>query len=90
MYIHAGNGFVLKDSEIVGIFDIEVCSLSKKTRQFLSSCQRNDMIVDAAEDLPKSFIVTKDKTYISGVAAATLRQRAEKGSFNQYDQDAHK
>ena len=78
MYVHIGNGFILGDSEIAGIFDIDVCSVEKKTRRFLSLCQQNGMIVNAAEDLPKSFIVTAEKVYISGVSTATLRQRVEK------------
>ena len=73
-----GGEYVLNSREITGIFDIDVCSVEKRTRNFLLINQREGNIINAAEDLPKSFVVTGEKTYILGISPATLRIRAEK------------
>ncbi len=82
MYIHIGNDFVVNSKDIVGLFDIDNCSVGKKTRIFFAVNQKNNRVVTATDDLPKSFVVTKDQVLISGVSTATLRQRAEKGNYD--------
>ena len=37
MYLHLGEDIVVCDNEIIGIFDIENTSVSKITKDFLSS-----------------------------------------------------
>lgn len=81
MYLHLGRGSVIDTREIVGIFDLDNSSQSRITRAFLASAQKKGQIVNAAEDeLPKSFIVTCDKSgrrvYLSQMSAATLLKRA--------------
>jgi len=75
MYLHIGSDCMLNSEEIIGVFDIEQCSVSKRARDFLYDNQRQDKIVNAAEDLPKSFIVTEGKLYISGLSPNVLKQR---------------
>ena len=36
MYIHLGNNVMLPTSDIIGIFDLENTSISKRTRDFLN------------------------------------------------------
>ena len=82
-YLHLGKGRVVRDDEIVGIFDLDVTSQSHLTRKFLSACEKAGTVENAAEDIPKSFVVCRDgeKTgvYLSQMAAATLLRRAESG-----------
>ena len=35
MFLHIGEGKILNKKDIVGIFDLETTSISKKTREFL-------------------------------------------------------
>ena len=75
MYLHIGNGYILHSGDIIGIFDIDRCSIEKRIRSFLADNQKKNSIVEAATDLPRSFIVTTDKLYISGISPKTLGQR---------------
>lgn len=81
MFLYLGGNVTVRADDVVGIFDIEECSVSRVTAEYLNSCQKNCRIVnvsDVLENMPKSFIVTDDKTYISNVSHSTIIGRAEK------------
>ncbi len=78
MFLFIGGDTTIKSSEVVGIFNIEECSVSRITADYLAACQRSGKIADLTSDLPKSFIVTPNKTYISNVSNDTIRKRAKK------------
>lgn len=75
MYLFLGGDVTIRSDDVIGIFDIEECSTSRTTADFLNACQSRLQIVNVSEDMPKSFIVTSDKTYISNVSNNTIRKR---------------
>lgn len=75
MFLFLGGDFTVRSCDVIGIFDIEECSVSRTTAEYLNSCQKKSQIVNISEDMPKSFIVTTDKTYISNVSHNTIRKR---------------
>ena len=85
MYLHLGKGTVILKDGIVGIFDLDICSQSHLTRKYLTMAEKAGRVINAAEDIPKSFVVFKDgdKTavYLSQMSAATLLRRAESGTI---------
>lgn len=89
MYLHIGNGMVIDDRQIVGIFDIDYCSVDRRTRNFLSNAQKEGRVVDVSQEIPKSFIVVAgsdgEKVYITNISPATLTKRA--GSKDPYGTD---
>lgn len=82
MYIHLGYLTMARDKDIVGIFDMDITTVQKSTRDFLTTCEQNKKIISVSNELPKTFIVCKnkniDKTYISPIAAGTLEKRLAK------------
>lgn len=78
MFLYLGADVTVKSSEVIGIFDIEACSVSRITVDFLNSCQKKQQIVNISEDMPKSFIVADNRTYISNVSNQTICKRAKK------------
>ena len=79
MYLHLGQNTVITTKEIVGIFDMDNTTVSKTTRSFLSKAEKEGRVRYVSYDLPKSFVITADKTvYISPISAATLIGRTEK------------
>lgn len=80
LYLHLGQNTIAKTNEIVGIFDLDTTSLSKKTREYLAAAQKNGQVVNTNTELPKSFVLTvanqKQIVYISQLSAATLKGRA--------------
>ncbi len=88
MYLHLGQGSVVKSSEIIGIFDLDTSTVGKTTRDFLSVAEQEKRVTTVAmEELPKSFVLRKGKKWlksdilISPLAAATLIKRNEHGRF---------
>ena len=81
MYLHLGKGTVIPKKDIVGIFDLDITSQSHLTRRFLRQAEQTGEVVNAAEDLPKSFVVCNEKgkntVILSQLAASTLLRRSE-------------
>lgn len=76
MYINIGEDFVLKTEDITGIFDMDKTTVNKATKDFLAKAQKENRVVLTSYELPKSFIVAKDKIYISPLNTSTLLKRA--------------
>ena len=78
MYLSIGNDMAVRDRSIIGIFDIDNTSTSKRTREFLAKAERNGEVVPC-DDLPKSFILTAeygmDRIYLTSLGSATLEKR---------------
>lgn len=75
-FLFLGGNVTIRADDVIGIFDIEECSTSRTTVDFLNSSARRLQVVNISDDMPKSFIVTSDKTYISNVSHNTIRKRA--------------
>ena len=86
MFIHIGEDTVIRDSEIVGIFDMDNTTEVRKsaflndTVNFLNDAQKKNKVINVSLfELPKSFIICEtDKgkqLYISPVAVSTIQKR---------------
>ena len=80
MYVHLGGDTVVLQKDIIAIFDLELTSISKITREFLHVAEEEGFVVNVSVDLPKSYILTESdnesRVYISPISAATLIKRA--------------
>ena len=78
MYLDIGNDMSVRESTVVGIFDMDNTSTSKRTRLFLENAQKEGQIV-SCDDLPKSYIVTVEygmtRIYESTLESRTLEKR---------------
>lgn len=83
MYLHLGKGTVVNTGTIVGIFDLDITSQSHLTRKFLRQAEQTGQVINAAEDIPKSFVLCQEdgtiQVYLSQMASMTLLKRAEAG-----------
>jgi hypothetical protein len=73
--MYLGEGVFVKNSDIIGIFDIERCSASAVTREYLAALGKRAVTI--TYEMPKSFVVSADKTYISQLMVKTLKKRFE-------------
>ena len=78
MYLPIGNDMAVRESSLIGIFDMDNTSTSKRTREFLEKAQKEGQIV-SCDDLPKSFVLTTEygftKIYESTLYTSTLEKR---------------
>lgn len=78
MYLSIGNDMAVRDSSIIGIFDMDNTSTSKRTRAFLEEAEKQGQVVPC-DDLPKSFLLTAEygfsRVYLTALATQTLEKR---------------
>jgi len=78
LYLSIGNDMAVRESSVIGIFDMDNTTTSKRTRLFLEKAQKEGVVIPC-DDLPKSFVVTVEygmtKVYESTLASSTLEKR---------------
>ena len=78
MYLSIGNDMAVRDSSIIGIFDMDNTSTSKRTRAFLEEAEKQGQVVPC-DDLPKSFLLTSEygftRVRLTSLSTQTLEKR---------------
>ena len=77
-YLHIG----LNDRRVIGIFDLDNTSTSKRTREFLQGAEQEGVVQSACEDIPRSFVVCdhpyhRQIVYLSQINSRTLGKRVQ-------------
>ena len=84
MYIPIGGDMAVREETILGIFDLDNCSWSKHTRNFLAQAEKEGTVIPVCDDIPKSFIITRemgmDRVYLTQFSAATIEKRLKRRS----------
>ncbi len=80
MYLSIGKTAVIPDETVIGVFDLDNCSQSYLTREYLSAAEKSGNVVNAAEDIPNSFIICSEKektntVFLSQSSSRTLEKR---------------
>lgn len=87
MYLHLGNNTIIRKDNIIGIFDLDNSTVSVKTREFLSNAEKSGNVINVSAELPKSFVVCREKNgckiYICQLSPVTLIKRASQINMNQ-------
>ena len=78
MYLNIGNDMSVRDTSIIGIFDMDNTSTSKRTRLFLEKAEKEGGVVPC-DDLPKAFVLTTEygfiRVYLTSLNTSTLEKR---------------
>ena len=78
MYLNIGNDMAVREKSVIGIFDLDNTSTSRRTREFLEQAEQEGLVVPC-DDLPKSFILTAEygmtRVYLPALSASTLEKR---------------
>lgn len=82
MFLHLGGDIVVNLNDVIAIFDLDVTSTSKTTREFLTIAEEEGFVINVSEeDLPKSFVIAEtdetSKVFISPISSSTLLKRAK-------------
>ena len=78
MYLSIGNDMAVRDMSIIGIFDLDNTSTSKRTRDFLTAAEKEGQVIPC-DDLPKSFVLTAEyglsRVHLTSLNSYTLEKR---------------
>ncbi len=79
MYIDIGKSFVVLEEEILGIFDLDTCAQSGITKKFFQAAEKENRVINAAEDIPNAFLLCQNKkqstVYLTQSPSRTLYKR---------------
>ena len=74
MFVHLGDNKTVRKKDIVVVLDLDTSTVSVHTRAYLASAQREGRVKTLGNDLPKSFIIMRDKTvYLSPFNTSTIK-----------------
>ena len=78
MYLNIGGDMAVRDTAIIGIFDLDKTSVSSRTKEFLAAAEKEGQVVPC-DDLPKAFVLTAEygmnRLYLTSLNASTLEKR---------------
>lgn len=80
MYLSIGNDMAVRESSVIGIFDMDNTSTSKRTREFLRQAEKEGQVVPC-DDIPKAFVLTAEyglnRIYLTTLSSQTLEKRTK-------------
>ncbi len=78
MYLSIGNDMAVRDKNIIGIFDLDNTTVTKRGREFLDRAVKEGQVVPWDQE-PKSYILTMEygmtKIYQTSLTTQTLEKR---------------
>lgn len=81
MYLSIGNDMSVRSEFVIGVFDLDNTTTSRRTREFLKQAEEEGQVVPC-DDLPRAFVLTAEygltRVYLSGLTSATLERRLKR------------
>ena len=82
MYVHIGSNRMIRSTDIVGAFDLDGEITTADTKRFLRRIESEGHAELAGDDLPRSFVLTSDKSgdgvIYTRLTTQAVAQRARK------------
>lgn len=76
MFIHIGNDLSVLKSSVTTVVNLETVLPSQKdVSDFLNSEDENGRLQYVSEDIPKSLVITDDKTYVCSLSVNLILNR---------------
>ncbi|HIR55924.1 MAG TPA: DUF370 domain-containing protein [Candidatus Scatomorpha intestinigallinarum] len=79
MYLNLGGGHVVRRDSVVAVCDMDNTTCSRATRELLAAAERAGEVINAAEDLPRSFVLCEEggrrRVWLSSLSTAALSRR---------------
>lgn len=87
MYVHLGADLSIPFHMIVGIFDLDsIPESAEDALAFMAQAEKDAKLDLLVPDIPRSLIVSLDRSYLSAVSAQTLRARCSDQKHLQYEE----
>ena len=86
MYLHLGQNVMIRNQDVIGVFDLDNTTWSFRTRRFLEQAEREGRVTAVGDDLPRSFVLVQEgdgpsAVYITALSSAALSARGARNSF---------
>lgn len=82
MYVHIGGEVAVIAESVSSIIDFEsILPTQRDITEFLRNEEDRNRLQYLTEDIPRSIVITDDRTFISPLSPSVLRRRIERGEF---------
>ena len=82
MYVHIGEEVAIQAQSVTAVIDLEtVLPGQQSITEFINSEDDLNRLQYLTEDIPRSVIVTTDRTYISSLSVGVIRRRIENKEY---------
>lgn len=81
MFLHLGADTVIPLKNLIAIFDLKSDRIDVSNRKFIEKKMAEKQLIDVSNGNAKSFIVTNQEIYLSGISSLTLKKRSEQIEF---------
>ena len=83
MYVHIGGEYTVLVSSVIAMVNLETVQPSSTDMKNFLKNQEDEYILEyVSEELPRSLVITDDRTYVSPLSVSTLYRRISNQDFS--------
>ena len=76
MLLHIGEGTLVRSRNLIGFFDLDGAG-GEITKEFLRTSEKEGVSELITTDIPRSFVLTDEKVYVTRLSTAALKGRCK-------------
>ncbi len=86
MFVHIGNNIILKQEDIIGIYNIKAIKNTNEYIKIINNLKKNNKLIKIENTEENTLIITEKnkiiKGYITNISSVTIEKRLKNTSFN--------
>ena len=83
MFVHIGGEYTILVDSVIGLVNLETVQASSSDMKAFLKMQEDENILEyVSEEIPRSLILTDDRTYVSPLSGATILKRVQSGGLS--------
>ena len=83
MFVHIGGEYTILVDSVISLVNLETVQASSSDMKAFLKMQEDENILEyVSEEIPRSLILTDDRTYVSPLSVATILKRVQSGEFS--------
>ena len=83
MFVHIGGEYTILVDSVISLVNLETVQASSSDMKAFLKMQEDENILEyVSEEIPRSLILTDDRTYVSPLSVATILKRVQSGGLS--------
>ena len=86
MFVHIGNNIILKQEDIIGIYNIKAIKNTNEYIKVINNLKENNKLIKIENTEENTLIITEKnkiiKGYITNISSVTIEKRLKNTKFN--------
>ena len=86
MFVHIGNNIILKQEDIIGIYNIKAIKNTNEYIKIINNLKENNKLIKIENTEENTLIITEKnksiKGYITNISSVTIEKRLKNTIFN--------